>query len=423
MIEFKEKNVVVLGLGSSGISSAKLLKKLGANVFVSDNSNSTKQKKHSLELKKLSIDSELGRHTQAVIEKADYLVISPGVPLDCEPIKWAKKNNIEVIGEMELGYQHCLGQIIAITGTNGKTTVTTLIGEVLRESGRNVYVLGNIGRPFTSCADQIKKDDFVSLEVSSFQLETIKKFRPKVSIILNFTPDHLDRYNNLEEYWEAKKRIFINQREGDFAVLNYADSRLRSLAKETKAKVLYFGGGQSGFDETKFNQNQLAVMKVAQVFGIDPEVCSKIFEGFKGIEHRMEFVRSINGVDFVNDSKATNIEATIWALRNSVKPVVLIAGGRDKGSDFASICDLFKRKVKSLVLFGESKPKIKSVLNGVVKICEAKDINEAVNLSFGQAGKGDCVLLSPMCASFDMFSNYEERGRIFKDIVLSLKPT
>ncbi|MFC1708543.1 UDP-N-acetylmuramoyl-L-alanine--D-glutamate ligase [Candidatus Omnitrophota bacterium] len=423
MIDFRGKNVVVLGLGSSGLSSAKLLKKLGASVFVSDKSDNLKQKDYPLELKKINVDFELGKHTQAVIEKADCLVISPGVPLECEPIKWAKKNDIEVIGEIELGYRYCPGQIIAITGTNGKTTVTTLVGEVLKTLGRNVFVLGNIGRPLTSYVDEIRKDDFVSLEVSSFQLETIKEFRPKVSVILNFSPDHLDRYKYLDEYLEAKKRIFMNQKKDDYIVLNYADDRLRSIADETEARILYFYGRRSGFDERKFNPNQLAVMKVAQVFGVGQDVCVKVFEDFKGIEHRMEFVKNIKGVEFINDSKATNVEATIWALRNSIKPIILIAGGRDKGSDFPIISDLLKNKVKSLVLFGEAKSKIKNSLKSIVDIFEAKDIHEAVNLSFEQARGGDCILFSPMCASFDMFSNYEERGKVFKDIVFGLKST
>lgn len=421
MMDFREKKVVVLGLGSSGLASAKLLKKSGASVFVSDKSDSTKQKEYSSELKKIAIDFELGKHTRTTIEEADYLVISPGISLDSDPVRWAKDKRIEIIGEIELGYQNCRGQIIAITGTNGKTTVTTLIGKVLNSAGIKTHVLGNIGRPFTAYIDQIDKSDFVSLEVSSFQLETIKEFRPKISIILNFTPDHLDRYPSLEEYLEAKKRIFINQRAKDFVVLNYADKRLRPLAKETEAKVLYFGGGQSGFDENKFNPNQLAVLKVAQILELDLDACFNVFKDFKGIEHRMEFVRDINGIGFINDSKATNVEATIWALMNSIKPVILIAGGRDKGSDFAMISNLLKQRVKSLVLFGEAKQKIKAALNGIVPISETRNIDEAISLSFNQARKGDCILLSPMCASFDMFTNYEERGKVFKNIVLRLQ--
>jgi UDP-N-acetylmuramoylalanine--D-glutamate ligase len=422
MINFKNKNVVVLGLARSGLASAKLLKKLGAAVFVSDKTDSPGQREYSLGLKKLSIDFELGKHSKEIITGADCIVISPGVPLDCEPIKWAKDNNVEVIGEVELGYQNCPAQIIAITGTNGKTTVTTLIGEVLRKSGKNAYILGNIGKPFTCCVDEMNKEDFVSLEISSFQLETIKEFRPKVSIILNFTPDHLDRYKNLDEYLAAKKRIFMNQKEDDFVILNYEDRQLRALAKEIKAKVLYFGGNQSGFDEKKFNPNQLAVLKTAEVFKINPEICFNVFDNFKGIEHRMEFVANINGIDFINDSKATNMESTIWALKNIKKPVILIAGGKDKGSDFTFMRSIFREKVKSLILFGAAKSTIKRAVNDIIKINDAKDIYEAVDISFKQATDGDCVILSPMCASFDMFSNYEERGRIFKDIVHNLTP-
>jgi len=423
MINFKGKDVVVLGLGLSGFSSAKLLKRLGAKVFVSDKADSVKQKDLALELKKIKIDFELGKHSRETIERANYLVISPGVSLDCEPVKWAKNKNIEIIGEIELGYQYCPAKIVAITGTNGKTTVTTLIGRVLKESGKNVFVLGNIGKPFTAYVEEIKEGDFVSLEVSSFQLETIREFRPKVSIILNFTPDHLDRYKNIGEYLKAKKRIFLNQKSDDFVILNFSDPNLRPLTKATAAKVLYFGSGKSGFDEKKFNPNQLAVLKTAQALGVNLDICLKVFKEFKGIEHRMEFVSNINGIDFINDSKATNIEATIWALENSLKPVILIAGGRDKGSDFTTVREILKQKVKNLVLFGEAKSKIKSALDNILKIDEAKDIYEAVHLSFKQAKEGDCVLLSPMCASFDMFFNYEERGNIFKDIVHNLTPS
>lgn len=421
MIDFKDKSVAVLGLGASGLSSAKLLKKLGARVFVSDKSKDAKQKEKASELKKISIDFELGRHTKQIIEKADFLVISPGVDLNCEPVSWAKEKNIEIIGEIELAYQHCPAKIIATTGTNGKTTVTTLIGKVFKEAGENAFVLGNIGTPFTSCVQDMRESDFVSLEVSSFQLETIKEFRPKVSIILNLTPDHLNRYKNVEEYFAAKKRIFMNQKEDDFVILNYRDNYLRPLINEVRAKVLYFKDDRGGVDENRFNPNQLAVLKVAEIFGINLDICLKVFSEFKGIEHRMEFVSNINGVDFINDSKATNAESTIWALENSMKPIILIAGGSDKGSDFSPVGNILKEKVKFLVVFGETKKNIKNAFKGLVKIAEAKDIYEAVNLAFSNARSGDCILLSPMCASFDMFSNYEDRGLKFKDIVNGLK--
>lgn len=419
-MDFKGKRSVVLGLGISGLASAKLLKNLGASVFVSDKKKSAKSKELSRQLTNLSIPFELGKHTKEKIEEADYIIVSPGVPSNCEPMQWANNKNIEVMGEIELGYQFCPAPIIATTGTNGKTTVTTLIGRILEAAGKNAFVLGNIGQPLTAYVDKIKESDFVSLEVSSFQLETIKEFRPKISLILNFTPDHLDRYKNLDEYLEAKKRIFLNQRKDDFVVLNYADSNLRKLVNETKAKVVFFGGGKSEFDETKFNPNQLAVLKVAEILGLDLDICFKVLLEFKGIEHRMEFVANIGGVDFVNDSKGTNVDSTIWGLKNSVKPLILIAGGRDKGSDFSVIKDLVKEKVKHLVLFGKAKEKINKALGSTVKTSQAKDMEEAVNMAFSQAKNGDCVLLSPMCASFDMFSNYEERGRIFKDIVRNL---
>jgi len=423
MIDFKNMSVVVLGLGSSGVASAKFLKEKKANVFVSDNNGNEKQQEYGRELNKLSIEFELGTHTRERIENADCIIISPGVPLESEPVLWAKNKNIKLIGEIELGFQFCPATIVATTGTNGKTTVTTLIGKMLEKAGKKVYLAGNIGTPFCSIVSNLKKDDFVSLEVSSFQLETIVDFKPKVSVILNLTPDHLDRYNNLDEYYDAKKRIYLNQERGDFVVLNYRDDKLKVLGKDILAKVVFFGDGKSNFNEENFNLNQLAVMKVAEVLGVSLDVCKEVFSEFKGIEHRMEFVRNINGVEFINDSKGTTPESTIWGLESYSKPVILLAGGSDKHVDFDIVAPYAKGKVKSLILFGQTKPLIKKALGNIVDTFEANSIEEAVSIAYSQAEEGDCVLLSPMCASFDMFNNYEHRGRVFKEIVNKLDPS
>lgn len=419
MIDFKNKKVVVLGLGKSGFSAAQLLQHLGASVMVSEKKNEQRQKAFAADLKKLSIDCELGVHTKAAIEAADYVVLSPGIPLSSEPVLWAKSKHIEIIGEMELGYQNCPAEIIATTGTNGKTTVTTLIGSVLRAAGRNVFVLGNIGEPLCSRVAEMHTTDIVSLEVSSFQLETIKEFRPRVSVLLNFTPDHLDRYHVLGEYLAAKKRIFSHQGTDDYVVLNEADATLRALAKEARSKVVFFNEQEAGA-ACGLNANQLAVVKVAEIFGIPFDTCLKVFNNFKGIEHRLELVRDIDGIEFINDSKATNVESTMWALNTISRPIVLIAGGRDKGSDFGTIRSYFKGKVKSLVLIGEATRKISDALASVVETTEAGDMKSAVAIAYHKAQRGDCVLLSPMCASFDMFAHYEERGRKFKEFVQNL---
>ncbi|MFC1755443.1 UDP-N-acetylmuramoyl-L-alanine--D-glutamate ligase [Thermoproteota archaeon] len=420
MIDFQKKNVVVLGLGISGFYCARLLKNLGAKVFVSDRDDGIGQRKYYKELKSLSVDCELGVHTKAFIEQADYLVVSPGIPLNTEAVFWAKRKNIEIVGEMEVAYQHCRAEIIAVTGTNGKTTVTTLIGDILKRAGRRVFILGNIGEPLSARVGDMKEGDLVSLEVSSFQLETTKEFRPKVSLILNITPDHLDRYRDVEEYLDAKKRIFLSQKKDDFIILNYQDDYLKDIANDSQARVVYFNDPKGEIYKNRFNANELAVIKVAEVFGISFNLCVEAFNDFKGIEHRMEFVRTIRGIDFINDSKATNVDATLWALSNSTKPVILIAGGRDKGSDFNSILDIVNDKVKSAILFGEASEKIKHSLSSSIKTSEARDLGEATELAFKEAKSGDCVLLSPMCASFDMFANYKERGESFKEIVSKL---
>lgn len=420
MIDFRNKKVTVLGLARSGFACAQLLKELGALVFVSEKEENQQKKELAIALKKLLIDCELGRHTRSIIENSDYIVLSPGIPLFAMPVVWATKKNIPIIGEIEVAYQVCHSTIIAITGTNGKSTVTTLVGEVIKEAGKKVFVGGNIGTPFCSFVAQTKLEDYISLEVSSFQLETIKEFRPKISVILNITPDHLDRYKSLEEYLQAKKRIFMNQEQNDFLILNKDDQLLVPLAKETRAKVLFFSAADGDVNQ-KLNLNQLAVLKVAKALGISEDICFKVFKNFRGIEHRLEFVREIDGVEFINDSKATNVDSVRWALQNINKSIILLAGGRDKGADFSLIKDLVSKKVKAMILFGEAAEKMEKAFRDSVDILMAKDIQDATEKAFRLAKRGDCVLLSPMCASFDMFNDYQHRGRVFKEIVAQVK--
>ena len=421
MIDFKGKRVVVLGLGVSGCAAAQLLNHHGADVLVSEKEDTQAHQAYAEELRDCSIEYELGGHSRARIEQADYIVISPGIPLTSEAASWARNKGIEILGEIEVGYSYCPAEIIAVTGTNGKTTTTTLIGEVLRQAGKNVFVLGNIGEPLCAHVSTMKEDDVVSLEVSSFQLETIKNFRPRVSVVLNLTPDHLDRYRNVKEYTAAKKRILMNQGKDDYFVFNWADDCLRSWAKETRAHAVCFNDDQ--VTRGALNANERAAASVAHLYGISLEVCLNVFKNFKGIEHRLEFVKSACGIDFINDSKATNIESTLWALERVTKPIILIAGGRDKGSDFSSIQQQIKKKVKTVVVFGEAKEKIQKALQSVVDVVEAGDLEEAVHAAYRRAEVGECILLSPMCASFDMFTNYKQRGNKFKEIVKAHYPS
>lgn len=418
---YKNKKVVVIGLGRSGIAAAHLLREAGAEVFLTESVCNEKLKAAADGLKRNGVAIELGGHTLDFIRGKDLAVVSPGVNERSKVLVWANEFKIPIISEIELAWSLCPATVIAITGTNGKTTVTTLVAKVLEASGRKTLALGNIGSPFSQEVMNLKSADFVSLEVSSFQLEKINRFKPKVAVVLNFTPDHLDRYSNLQDYLKAKKRIFMNQDEEDYLVLNYDDPLVRALSEETKARVVFFGKEYGAYTTSlPLNPNYLAALAVAEIFAIPRETCYEALRNFKGVEHRLELVRTIANIDFVNDSKATNVDSARWALRNTLKPAVLIAGGRDKNSDYAIISDLVRQKVKLLVVLGEAKKKIRASFEGFLPILEAASLEEAVHLGFAKAQSGDCVLLSPMCASFDMFDNYEHRGRVFKEIVWKL---
>ncbi|MFH1201344.1 MAG: UDP-N-acetylmuramoyl-L-alanine--D-glutamate ligase [Candidatus Omnitrophota bacterium] len=414
-MDFQNKNITIIGLGRSGTYAAILAQDLGARVKITESQETPAVKESLTVLTGRNLTIEVGRHSQDFILGQDLIIASPGVPPNSEPIKWAENNNIPIISEIEFAFLVCPAPIVAITGTNGKTTVTTLIAEVLQKTKRRVFACGNIGEPFTKVVSQIKKEDLVSLEASSFQLQRTKKFHPKVAVILNFTPDHLNYHKDLEEYLEAKKRIFLNQKEDDWAILNYQDKVVRDLSKETKAKVLFFN------KKLSLNPNFEAASITGEIFGVSKKESSEIFRDFKGIEHRLEYIGSIKDVDFINDSKATNVDSTIWALNRITKPIILIAGGRDKGTDYSPIYELIKSKVKHMFVIGEAKDKIKTALSKAVKTEEAASLKEAMEKGLLIAQKGDSVLLSPMCASFDMFINYEDRGDTFRREFLELK--
>ncbi|MDD2679804.1 MAG: UDP-N-acetylmuramoyl-L-alanine--D-glutamate ligase [Candidatus Omnitrophica bacterium] len=411
---FKGKQVLVVGLARSGVSCANLLYDLGAQVLVTDNQDNANTRRNLSLLKSKEIKVELGKHSRDFVADKDLIVISPGVPNDALPVIWAKAENIPIISEIELAWILCPAQVIAITGTNGKTTVTTLIGKVLAAAGKNVFTCGNIGRPFCSEVQNMQAGDFVALEVSSFQLEYIDTFKPKVSLLLNLSRNHLDRYKDMAEYLTAKKRIFKNQTATDYLVLNYDDPVIRALAKEAKSKVSYFR------KEEGLDPNQSAVLSVAAILGINKDLVMRVFGEFKGVEHRLEEVLKINGVRFINDSKSTTTEATVWALNNLSEPLILIAGGREKGNDYSEVAELAAKKVKTALVIGEAREKIKKAFSGKVNVLEAATLEEAVKKAYQLSLPGDCVLFSPMCKSFDMFSDYEERGRSFKNIVSEL---
>jgi len=411
---FKGKFITIVGLARSGVACANLLHSLGACVRVTDILDNAQTRSHAGLLSSKDIQFELGTHSESFIKQSDFVVISPGVPGNAQPIMWAKDFAKPLFAEIEIASMLCPGQIIAVTGSNGKTTVTTLIGNILKAAGKRVKVCGNIGNSFSGEVESILQDDFVVLEVSSFQLETIRDFKPKIALILNITPNHLDRYNSMREYLAAKKRIFMNQDRFDFLILNSSDASLKGIASQAASKVNFFTS------EPGLNPNQSAVFKVGQILGIDKQKMLDVFSAFKGLEHRMEEVAVINKIKFINDSKATTADSAIWALDSISSPVILIAGGRDKGIDYGVIAKAAKNKVKQVVLIGEAKDKIADCLKGAFPVEKVDSLAEAVNKAYAFASPGFSILLSPMCSSYDMFTDYEDRGRVFKKIVLEL---
>jgi UDP-N-acetylmuramoylalanine--D-glutamate ligase len=412
---FRNKKITVVGLARSGLACANLLYGLGAEVSVTDSQNGILTRKNSSLLKSAKINRELGKHTQGFIKGRDLIIISPGVADTAKPLVWAKKSGIPVISEIELGWLLCPAKVIAVTGSSGKTTVTTLIGLILKAAGKKAFVCGNIGNPFTGEVKKMKPEDFAVLEVSSFQLEKINTFKPKIAVITNFSKNHLDRYPGMKEYILAKKRISLNQDKRDFLVLNPEDQELIKMGRQARAQVKFFKAGPG------LNPNQSAVLTVGSILGISRNTCLKVFKNFKGLEHRLEEVVNIRGVRFINDSKATTVESTIWALRNIASPVILIAGGKDKGVNYRALLDSARGKVKEVILIGEAREKIKAAFQGKLKISFSATLEQAVCSAFAKADRGDCVLLSPMCSSFDMFSDYEHRGRVFKKAVEELR--
>jgi len=408
--DLKNKKVTVIGAARSGIAVADAVLRLGGVAKISENK--------PLESIKGVITEGEG-HTQAFIQDSDYVVLSPGVRLDALPVKWAKERDIEVMGEVEFAFRLAPSPIVAVTGSNGKTTTSTVIAEIIKRAGRRVCLCGNIGSPFSKYVLDLKPTDTIVLEISSFQLESTIHFKPHVAVWTNFSQNHLDRHKDLEEYFQVKCKIFANQDNKDFAVLNFQEPQHRKLAKQLKAKVLFFNDSTPGVD--KVNPNYLAAMQAAHALGISEDICLKVFSEFKGVEHRLEFVRDLGGVDFINDSKSTTVEAGRWALQRARKPMVMICGGLDKHLDYSPLKPLVAQKVKHMIAIGQAREIMKSTFGDVVAVDTFSSFEEAVKAASKIAKSGECVLLSPMCASFDMFKDYEHRGRCFKEIVNNLK--
>jgi len=444
-MDFKCKKVLVVGLGASGFASAKFLAEKGAIVKVTEKSDGKAVSKYLSALKKLSIDIETGKHTKSFCKDSEIAVVSPGVDLRSPEISKALPGKIEVIGELELASMFCRAPIVAITGTNGKTTTTSLIGKMLSLTGKHVEVCGNIGTPFIERTEALTKDSIAVVEVSSFQLETIKQFKPNVAVLLNITEDHYERHGDLDGYKREKFKIFMNQDKDDWAVLQrcFKDDPLLTNVKSRK-DFFDSGKGMVGLkgdaiiandksedpliiklEEIPLKgghnvENVLCSATVAKIMGMQNSVIGEAIRSFKGLEHRFEVFGVYDGVEYIDDSKGTNIDATKRALESLSKKVVLIAGGVDKGGEYRSISPIVKEKVRAMVVIGEAKEKIKSAFESVVPVFEAGSMEEAVKLSREKAKNGDAVLLSPMCSSFDMYNNYKERGRDFRERVKGL---
>ncbi len=447
-MELNNKRVLVVGLGKSGVASALFLKAHGARVTVSDTKSGDELRNEIPALLDHGIAVETGGHGERTFRGQDLIVVSPGVPVDAPLLQQARSLGEPVIGEIELAAQFLPGPIVAITGSNGKTTTTALTGEILTAGGLPALVGGNIGTPAISLADRATTETFIVLEVSSFQLETIQTFRPKVAVVLNVTPDHLDRHKTFETYADAKARIFENQRGDDFAVLNEDDPTCVTMAARTRAQVFWFSRQKEvkqgawvregnilfrdGMQQREIMQvseiplkgahnleNVLAAVCAGALMGCPPEKIRQAVRDFKAVEHRLEFVASIRGVDYYNDSKATNVDATIKALESFPANIHLILGGKDKGSDYAVLNDLLKQRVKRVYTIGAAAEKIESQIKGV-EVVHAETLENAIRKASAVAEAGDVVLLAPACASFDQFKNYEERGAAFKRIVSDL---
>lgn len=449
----KEKRFLVVGTGKSGIAAAELLQKEKIAVRLYDSNETLDQKAFYDKNPKLEgIRLILGNLSIEDMEETDIVVLSPGVPTDLEMVNTMRDMGITVWGEIELAYAFAKGSVLAITGTNGKTTTTTLLGEIMSNYYSDVKVVGNIGIPYTSVAADTTEDTVTVAEISSFQLETIHSFAPKVTAILNITPDHLNRHHTMENYIQAKESITKNQSAEDLCVLNYEDEVLREFGEGLCMKVTWFsskreleeglylkgdviylakaGKTKEVIKTEELNllgrhnyENVMAAVAMALGFGVPLEKIKEVLLRFTAVEHRIEYVTEKRGIKFYNDSKGTNPDAAIQGISAMNRPTFLIGGGYDKESSYDAWIEAFDGKVKELVLIGQTKEKIAETAkaHGFTAVTMAESLEEAIQICYDHAASGDAVLLSPACASWGMFRDYEERGRIFKEIVKSLK--
>ncbi len=452
-MKIEHKRILVVGMARSGIAAAELLLRHGATPILSDSKKAEAFQEELDPLKGTACEFRLGEDAVKLLCDVDGVVISPGVPIDAPVVLAAKEKGIPLIGEMELAFSQLQGEVLAISGTNGKTTTVTLLGKMFENAGRVTYVAGNIGYPLSAVALSSKKDDIVVTEVSSFQLESIKTFRPRVAALLNITEDHLNRHGTMAQYSKLKQRIFENQTEADVAVLNLDDPLIAKMAPKIKSQVMYFSRTQPVTEGACVEngkiiwtsggvkkpicdadtilipgphnlENALAATTMAAAMGVPAPVIRHTLQSFTGVEHRIEKVRVFQGVVYINDSKGTNVDSTLKAVQSMKAPTVLILGGYDKHTDFMPLCQeiLASGTIENVVAIGQTAQQICHCLEeaGYTKVTRAYSMEEAVQKSRELAVAGGNVLLSPACASFDMFRDYEHRGEAFKELVNQL---
>ena len=450
-MDFAGKNILVVGLGESGAAASRWLDRQGAHVTVSEKRHESELDRGVItELSDAGIHLEFGGHRIETFLKADLIVISPGVPLDIQPLKEASMKGVPLVGEFELAGRYLKMPAVAVTGTNGKSTVVKLIGEMLHKGGSSVFVGGNFGPPLAEYVSGNQPADYAVLELSSFQLDTIETFSPLVALILNVSPDHLDRYENYDAYVRSKQRIFARQGKGQILILNDDDPLLRSLTLKDGPAVFRYGlnrdvgrhafvdsktitvrlphGKEVRFSLERFalpgnhnRSNLMAAILTALLLDAAPPDIQEVIDHVAGLPHRLELVDEIKGVAFYNDSKATNIDAAIKSIASFARPIILIAGGRHKGSDYHPLMEAAMNKVKGAVFLGEARDLLAEAWTDVIPWTKATDMQDAVALAYNQAAKGDVVLLAPACSSFDMFKDFQHRGAVFREAVKRLK--
>jgi len=451
-MRIKGKKVLVIGAGKTGVAAARVLHDLGARVTVCDIKREYLLSDTLQQLKDIPVQVVTGGYPEVSQQNTDIIVMSPGVPLSIPPVMAAGELGIPVWSEIELASSMFDAPIVAVTGTNGKTTTTSLLGQMFRDAGVETVVAGNIGVPLIGEVEKITSQHVVVLEVSSFQLEAIHSFRPKVGIVINLTPDHLDRHRTMEEYKAAKQSLFRNQRQGDFSVLNYDDEYVKSMASATQGEVIFFSlrhtldtGAYLVGDDIYFSyrgektlicgrdelyikgnhnlENALSAICAGILMGLSPQSIRFTLKTFKGVKHRLQLVDEINGVKYINDSKGTNPDASIKAVEAYSEPIILILGGKNKGSDFSDFARFISTRVKEVIVLGEAAPEISAALDaaGYHRYSQVETLEQAVAKAARIALPGEIVLLSPACASWDMFNNYEERGDLFISQVAALR--